>query len=263
MNYQIIKLNTARNALRYVIKAFNINEIFIPYYICPAIRNAIKKEKCKSIYYHIDKNFRPKVKFPKNAFVLYPNYFGVCSNIVSELAQEYENLIIDNAHSFYSEPLGIASFNSLRKFFSTLRNGSFLYTIKTLDFNFEVDEFEYEAEKLNFEDICKNENKLDVESIKLISKSTIEIFENLDIELEKHRRIKKFKEYKNELSFDFKISEDDVPFSFPYMAKSLEDANVLVKTLENNNIRIYRYWNNLPDNFTEKIFYTKLISIPL
>ena len=137
------------------------------------------------------------------------------------------------------------------------------YTIKTLDFNFEVDEFEYEAEKLNFEDICKNENKLDVESIKLISKSTIEIFENLDIELEKHRRIKKFKEYKNELSFDFKISEDDVPFSFPYMAKSLEDANVLVKTLENNNIRIYRYWNNLPDNFTEKIFYTKLISIPL
>ena len=85
MSYLQVKLNTARNALRYIIKAFKIEELYIPYYICPSLRSAVKKENCKLIFYHIDNNFSPVLEFPKNAFVLYPNYFGVCSNIIDEL----------------------------------------------------------------------------------------------------------------------------------------------------------------------------------
>ena len=155
MSYFQIELNTARNALRYVINAFQIEELYIPYYICPSLRNAVKKENCKIIFYHIDNNFRPVQDFPENAFILYPNYFGICSTIVDELNSKYKNLIVDNAHSFFSEPKGIASFNSLRKFFPTLRDGSFLYTTKLFNFDFIADNFFYDFNKLSYEDTVK------------------------------------------------------------------------------------------------------------
>ena len=93
MSYFQIELNTARNALRYVINAFQIEELYIPYYICPSLRNAVKKENCKIIFYHIDNKFRPIQDFPENAFILYPNYFGICSTIVDELNSKYKNLL--------------------------------------------------------------------------------------------------------------------------------------------------------------------------
>ena len=51
MKYQIVKLNTARNSLRAVVKAFNIKEIYIPYYICPVVRSVLIKENCKINFY--------------------------------------------------------------------------------------------------------------------------------------------------------------------------------------------------------------------
>ncbi len=263
MEYELIKLNTARNSLRYIIKAFCIKELYIPYYICPVVRSAVNKEKCRIIYYHIDKNFRPEGNFPDNAFILYPDYFGICSNIVDELCKKYENLIIDNAHSFYSKPKGIASFNSLRKFFSTVRNGSFLYATKDLEINILKDDFVYESKVLNFKDFCKNENKLDLEDIKYISDSTIEIFENINTEKEKQRRINKFNYWNERLNRNIILKENEVPFSYPYLANNIKEADNLVKELESEGILVFRYWNNMPDNFPEKILYTNLVSINL
>ena len=263
MDYELIKLNTARNSLRYVIKAYQIKEIYIPYYICPAIRNAVYKEGCKVKYYHIDKNFYPIYKFPEEAFILYPDYFGVCSFIVDELSKKYNNLIIDNAHSFYSKPKGIASFNSLRKFFPILRNGSFLYAKRKIDIKPMKDDFKYKPEVLSYKDLCKNENILDLEDIKYISDSSIQIYESINIEEEKEARINKFNYWNKRLNGNIKLHEDEVPFSYPYIARSAKEADYLVNELEKEGIFIFRYWNNLPDKYVEKIFYTNLVSIPL
>ena len=121
MSYSVVKLNSARNCLRYIVKAFDIKEIYIPYYLCSAIRLSLSKENCKIHYYHIDDKFYPTCDFKENDFILYPNYFGVCNENVLKLAKKYKNLIVDNAHSFYFEPVGIASFNSVRK---SVPNGS-------------------------------------------------------------------------------------------------------------------------------------------
>ena len=263
MDYKLIKLNTARNSLRYIIRTFGIKEIYIPYYICPVIRSAVNKEKCKIIYYHIDRNFYPECKFPDNAFILYPDYFGICSNIVDELSKKYENLIIDNAHSFYSKPKGIASFNSIRKFFPTVRNGSFLYTKKSLDIDITKDDFEYVPKVLSFKDFCINENKLDLEDIKYISDSTMEIFENINIQKEKQRRINKFNYWNERLNGNLILKENEVPFSYPYFANNIKEAENLVKELETEGIFVFRYWNNMPDKFPEKQLYTNLVSINL
>ena len=66
------KLNCGRNSLRFIIRTYNIKEIFIPYYTCPSVWQAIKREKCKINFYHIDKNFLPTIEFPKNSILIGP-----------------------------------------------------------------------------------------------------------------------------------------------------------------------------------------------
>ena len=263
--YNVIQLNTGRNALRYIIRAFQIEEIYLPYYICPTIRNVALKENCKVIFYHIDKTFKPVYNFNKNDYILYPDYFGICGNIISDLVKKYPNLIIDNAHSFFSEPKGLASFSSLRKFFPCLRDGAFLYTTKTLDINIEKDNYNYEYKELSFEKLCKNENRLDKEPIKYMSDCTTNYFSKIDLEEEKRKFIEHFKlnsnKYNDLNNLKIKLSHNAVPYKYPFFADNIKNADNLVKELENNGKTIFRYWNNMPDIFIEKEFYTKLIAI--
>ena len=81
-----IALNTGRNALRYIIKAFSIKEIWMPYYTCPIVWSAAKDENCKINFYHVDKNLMPTIIFDDNSY----NY---------RFHQIYDHQ--DNCSSFY------------------------------------------------------------------------------------------------------------------------------------------------------------------
>lgn len=263
--YKLLKLNTARSALRYIIRAFSIKEMYIPYYICPALRIAAAKENCRLKFYHIDKSFKPVIDFPENAFILYPDYFGVSGAIVNDLALKYPNLIADNAHSFFSEPKGAACFNSLRKFFPLLKDGAFLYTSKTADFNIEQDDFEYEYKELSYDDMCRNENRLDYEDIKHMSECTLNYFNSIDLKKAQQQFIDNFKEndkkYGAVNNLKFNLPAGAAPYKYPYLASSTAQADKTAAELEKQGKTIFRYWNNLPDSFAEKEFYTKLAAL--
>ncbi len=265
--YTLLQLNTARNCLRLLIRNYKIKEIYMPYYICPALRNAVFKEDCKIKYYHIDKNFRPERLSDKNVFILYPNYFGVCDDIVDEFESEYKNLIVDNAHSFYSSPKGLASFNSLRKFFPFLKSGAFLYSRDDVLNNLPNDDYLYEFIPFTYEEFCKNENRLDNEDIKNISPAVSEKYSFINLEEEQKNRMGNFNFYHSKLekSNCLNLNNKNIiaPFCYPYLAKSQYEADELVKKLKSKGINIFRYWNNLPDSYEEKIFYTNLVALPL
>ncbi len=265
--YNLLQLNTARNCLRLLIRTHKIKELYMPYYICPALRIAVSKEYCKIKYYHIDKNFRPQKLSDKNVFILYPNYFGVCDDIVDELENEYKNLIVDNAHSFYSLPKGLASFNSLRKFFPNLKSGAFLYSRKNVLYNPPDDDYLYEFIPLTYEEFCKNENRLDNEDIKSMSPAVSEKYSFINIEKARKNRMENFNFYHSKLkkSNCLNLNNKNIiaPFCYPYFAKSQYEADELVKKLKLQGINIFRYWNNLPDCYEEKNFYTNLAAIPL
>ena len=265
MEYEIVQLNTARNCLRYIINAFNIKEIYLPFYICPTLRNAVFKETCKIKYYNIDKTFMPKPEFPVDAYIVYPNYFGICSKNVKILSEKYPNLIVDNAHSFFSEPCGIASFNSVRKFFPKIRNGAFLYTTKTLKESYMKDNYSYETADLSYSELVKNETMLDGEDIKLMSDCTKNYLKNTNLEDTKRILIEKFQKYDkkyagmNLLKFD--LEKNDVPYKYPLLLEYEKEADKIASSLEKQGITIFRYWNNMPENFEEKIFYKNLITL--
>lgn len=265
MTYKIIKLNSARNCFHYIIKAFGINEIYLPFYICPVLRNTARKSGCKMNFYHIDENFYPIYDFPKDAYVLYLNYFGVCSSIVKELANKHDNLIIDNAHSFFSEPSGLASFNSIRKFFPNIRNGAFLYTQKNIDFSFPNDEFEYEVKPLSEVAIIKNEYFIDTQEIKIMSNCTFSYFSSLDLTFEKNRKRKFFEDLSSKYSkyneLKITISEYDVPYRYPLLIKDKTLFNDVLFSLFKNGNSPLRLWQKLPASYPESIFYNHLIVI--
>ena len=110
------QFDSARNALRYLIRKYKIKEIYLPYYLCDVIRHAVFAEGCKPLFYHIDDNFMPVRQFSEDSYILYPDYFGICDKNVERLVKIYPKLIVDNAHAYYAEPKGFASFNSLKKF---------------------------------------------------------------------------------------------------------------------------------------------------
>lgn len=90
--------------------------------------------------------------------------------------------------------------------------------------------------------------------------------ENFNIEPDLIRREQfdfyhnKFK-YTNLLNID--IDQTSIPFCYPYLAKSIKDADNLVKELKNQGLTIYRYWNSLPESYNEYKFYSRLVPIPI
>ena len=57
-----IRLNSARNCLRYLIRKRNIKKIQIPAYTCPVVWEVLENEGCEIIYYEIDENMLPGVE---------------------------------------------------------------------------------------------------------------------------------------------------------------------------------------------------------
>lgn len=236
----------------------------MPFYICPALRIAANKENCKIVYYHISTDFYPSMDIPENAYILYPDYFGVCSHIVEELSLKYKNLIVDNAHSFFSKPKGIASFASLRKFFPTLRDGSFLYKTSGFEIEeFSQDDFSYIPKYLSYEEFSKNENRLNSQDIKYISQSTLQAYSLIDLEEEKIKRRELFNYFNDYFNGDYKLKSEQVPMAYPYLAKNSNDAQKIASELQQKNINVYRYWNNLPESYSERKLYENLLVICL
>ena len=229
--YEQYKFDLARNSLRFVIKKFGIKELYIPYYLCDVIRHAIVAEHCKPLFYHIDDNFYPMSDFPLDSYVLYPNYFGVCDSNVTKLENIYTNLIVDNAHAFYLYPQGCACFNSERKF-RDVENGSYLW-VKTTE---EKDDFN------------SREQQHQPESL-------------MQTRIERFIKIKEKYEKTNQLNIDMNSVRS--PFCYPYLAYCNEEADELAEKLTKKGLTIYRYWNNLPQNYNEYKFYRRMVPIPI
>lgn len=259
-----ILLNSGRNCLKYILKTYNIKKIYIPYYICPVVRQAVHEENVEMNFYHINKNFLPTKNFAENEYILYPNYFGLCGEQADFLSQKYKNLINDNAHAFFANKNGIASFSSPRKFFN-INDGGILDIDKKIDENFPQD-FDRNVAITDFDSFCKNEISIDNEPIKIMSKNTQFLLKNINFEqkMQKNRQI--FAKIAQKLEFlnilNFENLNKNVPMCYPFLAKNFRDAEKLAKELEKEEIYLIKYGSNLPKNYPEYDL-TKILMIPL
>ena len=90
-----LAINSARNGIVYAIHAYDIKEIYVPYYTCPVVWQAIEKTGCKLKFYNINELLLPAQDFEEDAYIVYTNYFGICAKNVKTLAKKYKNLIVE------------------------------------------------------------------------------------------------------------------------------------------------------------------------
>lgn len=278
---EAIKLNTARNAFEYVLRANKFSKFYIPYFMCNVLFEPLEKLNINYEFYNIDSKLEPKFDFAnvkKDEVFLYINYFGIKNKFIHFLSSEIQNLIIDNSQAFYALPPKniVASFYSTRKFFG-VADGAYLYTNKILDADFEQDiscdrmshllkRIEYSAENA-YADFIANENSLIDQPIKRMSKLTDKILSSIPYNKYSKIRNSNFSFLCNELKGynKFKIKNGiEAPLCYPFW---IEFGAELKEKLIENMIFIPTFWKSalkfISTETIEHDFVNNLVSISI
>lgn len=250
-----VMLNSARNALRYIVKVYDIKELLVPYYTCPVVWKALEQENVTPIFYHINSDLEIDLPYlPEDKYVLVNNYFGVKGRYIKRLATEYPKLIIDDAQSFYAPKVGLAHFKSPRKFFGLPDGGIALcdkwfsqdipqgiswHRCSHLLIRSDVDA------QSGYNEFKKNDASLDDEPIEKMSNLTLKFLSSVDFEYAKRRRLENFsilhKNLKNKNLLSLDLDVDDVPMVYPFLCK---DENLRQKLI-NEKIFVAQYWPDI------------------
>jgi len=273
-----IALNTARNALEYVLRTSEYQKIYIPYYTCDVMLEPSKKVNIEFEFYHIDKGFLPIVEaIENNAVLLYTNYFGICDKLVEVAARKFSRVIVDNTQAFYSLPVNsISTFYSCRKFFG-VPDGSYLYCARSLNQELETDlsegrishlikRLEQGAEE-GFAYFRANDASFVGQPIKRMSKLTQALMMSIDYERIKKRRLENFFYLHNALKDINEIRIDLESITCPMVYPFLINKEGIRNALINRKIFVAQYWPNVMEwvdpNSVEFYLTTHLLPLPI
>ena len=253
----LIKLNTGRNALEYILTVNNYSCIYIPYFTCEVLLEPIKRLNLTYHFYTLDKNLDPVIDFkiePTECF-LYTNYFGIKQATIARLREQVPNLIIDNSQAFFSRPLpGLDTFYSCRKFFG-VPDGAYLQTNIVGNFRLEKDVSFHRVTHLlqsidqpienGYESFVQNNDVLSQNPIRQMSALTEIMLKSIDYQECRKIRSRNFNilhtalEKKNKLMID--IDHADGPLCYPLLV----EKESVKKKLISKRVFVPIYWPNV------------------
>lgn len=265
---KLLKFNTGRNILIYLMKMRKIKKIYIPYYLCESIYQILDRYNYKYEFYKITKDFLPNFnkELQENEYLYIVNYYGEISNEkLSELKKKYKNIIIDNTHAFFQEPLEkVDTIYNCRKWFG-VPDGAYLFTDINLNEELE-DDFSrdrmihllgrYEGKASDYYSCFQeNDKKFKMEKVKKMSKLTQNILGAIDYEKVKKIRKENYQYLYNYLKSinKLKLNTIEIPFCYPLYLDNIEGIR---EYLAKNKIYIPTLWPNvLKENSVESIEY--------
>ena len=243
-----IALNTGRNCLAYLIESKKIFSIYLPYFICDVVIEICRKLNVKIIFYHTIKEISYS-DIGENTFVYVVNYYGQLTNeYIKYLKEKYINIIVDNAQAYYQLPVENIDTRKLLKDISYKR------------INFVIGRFEESASKFYY-DFLSNEDKLNNEPLKLMSKLTNNLLHAIDYEYVKTKRTQNYSLLFNELEKlnKLKLRKIEGAFAYPLYVKN---GYLIRKELIKNKIYIPVLWPNLTTNkFKDSLEYEWALNI--
>lgn len=271
-----IRLNTARNALEYLIEAFNIKKIYLPYLLCDALYTPIKRKGISYDFYNIDQNFNPVYnlsELEQDSYFLYINYYGIKNSKVKDLAINIPNLIIDNSQAFFCEPeKSVPTFYSLRKFFGVADGALLLNSAKVLKLTkdksahrmkYLIERLENEVEYA-YDEYRKTEKELDNVRILEMSEVTENIFSGIDFLAHKKARNVNFEFLDGKFKKFNEININDYEGSLAYPLL-VNNGGEIKNKLRQDRIYLPTYWPNVLDtvNKNSHEYYLSENTIPI
>ncbi|PST83246.1 hypothetical protein C7T94_11680 [Pedobacter yulinensis] len=273
----LLRLNTGRNALEYILKTKAYTLIYLPYFTCEVIMEPVRKLGIQYQFYTINEQMEPVLDFElgPNDCLLYTNYFGLKQETTIALRKRFANLIVDNSQGFFSEPVAATdTFYSCRKFFG-VPDGAYLQVSGParlkLERDVSVDRFSHLIRSIDlgiengYSDYLANNNVLSGNPIRKMSVLTQSILSGVAYKACKYRRnanfmyLHDFLVNHNDYVFDASSVNGPMVYPFSHPSTSLRE-----KLLEK---RIYTatYWPNVFSWTTKKMYEYYLAShlIPL
>ena len=123
----LVAVNSARNALLYILRALSARKLYIPCYLCDSVSRALEREGFPYGYYAVGKDFMPEFDLPLDdgEYLYVVNYFGQISDTqAAALKEKHKNVILDNVQAFFQRPAnGLDTVYSCRKFFGVSDGG--------------------------------------------------------------------------------------------------------------------------------------------
>ncbi|MDH0850671.1 MULTISPECIES: hypothetical protein [Delftia] len=118
--------------------------IWMPYFICDAMIAPLRQLGIEVLYYPLDNEFgiAGDVALRGNDWLLYVNYFGICSGQVQKTLAHFpvERVVIDCSQAWFEEPAScMANIYSPRKFFG-VPDGGILYSNLSVALGHDQDE---------------------------------------------------------------------------------------------------------------------------
>ncbi len=275
-----IKLNSGRNALKYILKAQKFKKIFIPSFICNSLVEPLVDLNIEYEFYNINEAFEviQNISLADEEKILYINYFGLKNKYIDVLVTKYgKSLIIDNTQAFFEKPFkNIDTIYSPRKFFG-VSDGGYLYTNHILSENFKKDHScktslqlfgRIDKDASSFYDrYQKTEQRLTNQPLKSMSRLTSRILESIDYDSVKMKREENFNYLHNQLKDINKLQIDteslSIPFVYPFMSDDIQLRDELIS----NKIYVAKYWNEVltrkNTSSMEYDFVNKIIPLPI
>lgn len=255
-----IRLNSGRNCLAYLLEARSIKKIHLPYYLCSSVREVCAKYGVEIHYYHVNKDFSPKIDFKLSSsdYLYLVNYYGQISNVyIENLAQKIENLIVDNSQAFFQMPVeGIDTLYTCRKFFG-VPDGAYLYSNASLGHKLKQDvslnrmayilgRFEEDATS-HYEEFRYNENIFEQIPMLGMSKLTQNLLKGIDYNRVKAKRERNFSFLNKNLNSinQLQLKVPIGAFSYPLL---LEDGVAIRKKMQEKKIYIPMLWPDVLDS---------------
>lgn len=270
-----LQINSGRNCLRLLIREKKIKRIFLPYFVCGAVIEACRKERCHIIFYHINCKFHiaelPEC-FKKNKDYLFIiNYCGLLSEeVILSYKEKYRNIILDNTQAFFVKPiLEVDTIYSCRKFFG-VPDGGYLYLHKVIESKLEYDNsydrlqhivgrFEIGAEPF-FDKYRENETIIDDLDVKYMSRLTDNMLRGIDYFKCLERRRENYSFLYKKLQQRNKLDLPEVligAFAYPFY---VNNGTYIRKRLIENKIFVPQYWKEVLENVSRDDWEYELVN---
>lgn len=234
-----LKTNSARSAIKLILKACRPRRVWLPIYICSAVVDTVKELAIELAYYNIDESFAVNgdVRLNSDELILVINYFGVTQNAVERSIERFggSKVIVDASQAFFSKHLGgIATVWSPRKFFG-LPDGGLAQTDdprilqpEDRDTSSEgrIDHLiarTYQAPEVAYEDFLRAEQEIASLPLLGMSELTERLLCSIDYKVAKYNRavnaLYLHERLKQHNRLDLKLSEHTFPLCYPFLPK--------------------------------------------
>lgn len=272
------KYNSARSAFGDLLRNLKVESIWIPKFICDTMLKPLEILKINIKFYDLDIKFYPQIpsKLEKNDYLLYVNYFGICTQNQEKLLSLYprDKIIFDHSQAFFVEPfLGSHTIYSPRKFFA-VADGGLLITEKDVE---DVKKLQHEDELIEqykhlfirfvsnaqqgYMQFQKAETMFNDCVPKKISPITELILNNINYSDIKEKRLNNFKYLHAKLGkfnqLNICLENLESPLTYPFLSNK-KHSEYLIQ----HKIFVPTYWNDcltrVSSNSTEYQFVNKI-----